>query len=213
MTDTPCFQAFLYNQHEVRIASESVDAITNANHHPQDSHAPYSSKSYSCRDRRAHITNGAGSDHTQRCLLHQVPELVQLGIQTKLEYFMADIFGNYLVSEMNHQIQTTPPSHDDNDKPLPIHSTSSSYCQFAIAGVDIMVNEQGDLFILEVNVNPAAPPEHVIEESFQIHLIQFMKQLLLMVLSDKHETMNREDNNVCQFIPIQHILDLRNNDH
>ena len=49
--------------------------------------------------------------------------------------------------------------------------------KFAVAGVDIMVTERGRFYLLEVNVNPSAPPEDLVE-----HLIQWMTDLCDLAL-------------------------------
>jgi hypothetical protein len=55
--------------------------------------------------------------------------------------------------------------------------------RFAVAGVDIMVDEKGEFKLLEVNANPAAPPSDVIDDEFREHLLGFAAQLTRLVLS------------------------------
>jgi len=183
-------KSYVYHHHEVRIASEPVQKETK----PADCQNE-SKPLPSLRNRKAYITNGAGSDSTQRCLLHQTPELKSLNLGSKLEKFLAKLFSIDLLPEINLQLKKSKSTY------LPI-------TKFAIAGVDVMMDANGQLFVLEVNVNPAAPPENVLDKSFHDHLIEFMHSLIQALA---FETNNDKDTNseLCfpsAFIPLSNIL-------
>jgi len=157
----------LYNRHEVRIAPFALD-MTNQACSVQ-------------RDRSRHITNGAFSDKTERVLLNQVEELKECRMQQKLEFFVADIFARRFISDMRRRViadlRTLASSSGPPPRTLPIQ-------KFAIAGLDVMADANGNLFMLEVNVNPAAPPKEAVNEGgFSEHLVGFMTDLIHLQLS------------------------------
>jgi len=156
--DGEILDLYLYNRHEIRIASE-----------------PVSEREDGSRNRRSHITNGAGSASTERVLLDEVTELVERDMKNKVEAFVAKIFGVHFVEDMTRRVSYSA-SQDD---------ASMDYVRkFAIAGLDIMVTEESRLYLLEVNVNPAAPPKETIKESFQDHLRGFFKDLIHLTLGE-----------------------------
>jgi len=163
----------MYSRHEVRIAYLPFDGETELNKYSQN--ARY-------RDRRSHITNGAYSDKTERILLHHVDELQAM--QGKLESFLGDIFGNVLLPDMMKR--STPFTEE-----LP-----SVHVLFAIAGVDVMVDVNGLFYLLEVNVNPAAPPHEVISHEFSNHLVGFMSDLIQIQLHLQNSNSPIDDNRI-----------------
>jgi hypothetical protein len=138
---------YLYHQHEVRIAGVAVGETDG-------------------RDRLAHITNGALSNTTERCLLADEPELAHL--QDSLQVFVADTFARHLLTDISRRVTSHP-------KP------TSAVREFAVAGLDLMVTTDFRWYLLEVNVNPAAPPSRMVEPPFAAHLVQFWKSLLNLV--------------------------------
>jgi hypothetical protein len=124
------------------------------------------------RDRSAHITNGAGSSKTERCLLQDEPELTERDLQNKVETFVAKTFAQHLNPDIARRVSI---SASQDDGPARVR-------KFAIAGLDIMVTEDGRLYLLEVNVNPAAPPLETLGEGFQSHLVGFMTDLMDLVI-------------------------------
>lgn len=168
-----CLDGYVYNRHEVRVAENSVDdTIIHYNTAPSGA---------TNRDRRAHITNGASSGETGRYMLHEIDELASLNMDKKLEEFLARVFDRLApdlvsrVREINKEIE----NHQPDQRQHPEKAT-----KFAIAGIDIMLDESERLYILEVNVNPAAPPEHVISDTFRSHLIQICQDLTRLVFID-----------------------------
>ncbi len=149
-------ESFVYNRHEVRVASVPVN--------PEDKDS---------RARLSHITNGALSDVTERVMMHNVPELVERQMQPKVELFVAQLFGKHFVPDMVRRVRFTVNQDDDG---------TSQVRKFAIAGLDIMVTDDDRLYLLEVNVGPSAPPEHTVEGEFRDHLVGFMSDLVSLVL-------------------------------
>ena len=119
------------------------------------------------RNREAHITNGAMRDKTERKLLHEVEELA--GRQEALELFCAKIFAK-LTPDMTRRV-----GYSAGEYPPDI-------LKFAFAGLDIMMTEDFRFYLLEVNVNPAAPPESVVPDYFKDHLVSMMGDLTNLVL-------------------------------
>ena len=143
---------YLYHEHEVRIAGVPV---------PEDESA--------ARDRFAHITNGALSSKTERCLMSQDPEIKHL--QSSLEIFVAAIFSKHLLTDISRRVTSQPPQN----RQYPVR-------EFAVAGLDLMVTSEGRWYLLEVNVNPSAPsPNLASDESFGNHLKSFWKSLINLV--------------------------------
>jgi len=145
---------FIFNRHEVRIAGISVEEGDTE------------------RNPMAHITNGALSNTTERVLLVDVPELSSRGMQDKLETFVAECFAKHLVPDIARRINLSATEEGNN----------SSIRKFGVAGLDLMVTEDEKIFLLEVNSNPAAPPEDVVTDSFAEHLQGFMHDLVDLVV-------------------------------
>ena len=143
---------FIYNRHEIRVAGVPVD--------PNDRE----------RDRKAHITNGALSTTTERVLLTDVPELVSRGLQEKLEVFVAKTFAKHFLPDIKRRVSFSAKQPEDGVNGL-IH-------KFAVAGWDLMVTEDNQIFLLEVNVNPAAPPAETVDDRFTEHLEGFLHDLI-----------------------------------
>ena len=143
---------FIYNRHEVRIAGTPVEDGAND------------------RDRLSHITNGALSDHTERCLIEEVDELVNRNIKEKMEIFVATTFVKHLISDIKRRVA------------LGAQQEASSATRHAIAGLDLMITEDNRIYLLEVNSNPAAPPEPMVTASFRDHLTGFMHDLVDLVV-------------------------------
>ena len=173
---------YIYHQHEVRVAGVPVSTAASAATDKKDA----------ARNRLAHITNGALSATTERCLMSEDPELAPL--QASLEVFVAQIFAKHLLDDISRRVQAAVP------KPPPVQSPSSSPStqqqqqqqqqsviprEFAVAGLDLMVTTSGRWYLLEVNVNPGAPtPDMVLKNdanSFALHLETFWKSLINLV--------------------------------
>jgi Tubulin-tyrosine ligase family len=151
---------YIYNRHEVRIAGVSI---------PDDDIE---------RDPLAHITNGALSDSTERVLLNDVDELTNRQLQLKTEVFVAETFGKHLLPDIVRRVTV---SSQDPDASGTIH-------KFALAGLDIMVTEEGNIYLLEVNANPAAPPESTVSDKFKHHLQDFFHELVDLVVGKPSPT-------------------------
>ena len=146
-------EMFLFNRHEVRIAGVPV---------PEGNVG---------RDRLAHITNGALSDTTERVLLSNVPELVERGLQDKVETFVAESFYKHLIPDIARRINVT--ANEDG---------YANIRKFAVAGLDLMVTEDNRIYLLEVNANPAAPPESMVDSTFKEHLEGFLHDMVDLVV-------------------------------
>jgi hypothetical protein len=140
---------YLYNRHEVRIASIPVT----------DCESP--------RDRRAHITNGANGNSTARVLLNTLDELAPY--QQGLEFWCATML-THLLPDITRRVV-----HTASEQPPEIK-------KHILAGMDIMMTEDYRFHLLEVNVNPAAPPENMTPPDFTRHLVGFMTDLKNLVL-------------------------------
>jgi hypothetical protein len=127
------------------------------------------------RNPLAHITNGASSESTERTLLSAVPELspyqdeLQVFLAKAMQSFMADIIRRVGYSASKESTTNILPENVDIRK-------------FAIAGVDIMMTEEGRFYVLEFNVNPAAPPEELTSPAFKEHLVGWMTDLVDLIM-------------------------------
>lgn len=149
---------YLYHEHEVRIAGV---AVSQAN------------EEAGTRNPLAHITNGALSPTTERSLISQEPELAHL--QESLEIFVAETFAKHLFSDISRRVTSNPP---------PITAVR----EFALAGLDLMVTTEGRWYLLEVNVNPAAPKASMATDPvFATHLQSFWKRLVNLVAGQSTE--------------------------
>jgi hypothetical protein len=144
-------ETFIYKRHEVRIAPVPV---------PENE---------TTRDGKVHITNGSLSNQTERVLLSDVEELTSLGMVDKLELFVATCFGKDLVRDIAGRIRV---SADESN---------GATCKFAVAGLDLMVSEDGRIYLLELNSNPAAPREENCTESFKKHLQGYLRDTISLV--------------------------------
>lgn len=146
---------YIFNRHEVRIAGVPI---------PEND---------SERDAESHITNGAMSTDTERVLLSDIDELRRRDLQKKTELFVAVTFGKHLLPDIARRISVSA-SQEPEANPL--------IRKFAVAGLDIMVTEDNRIYLLEVNANPAAPPEETVSDSFKEHLLGFFHGLVDLVI-------------------------------
>lgn len=119
------------------------------------------------RDRRAHITNGANGNTTARVLIDTVDELAPH--QQALEHFCATMI-TCLLPDIVRRVEYTVSEHPPQIQ------------KHILAGFDIMMTQDLRFHLLEVNVNPAAPPEANSPEDFTKHLVGFMTDLKNLVL-------------------------------
>lgn len=150
---------FIYNRHEIRIAGESVPVAEQSGE----------------RSRGAHIT-----ETFDRRLLQDEPELVKRNLSSKVESFVAKAF-DALSPDMERRIAMSASALDGENEA----SCGSMVLphKFAIAGLDLMVTEEEQIYLLEVNVNPAAPPAETVPNEFQSHLIGFLRDTMELVTS------------------------------
>ena len=150
-------EVFIYNRHEVRLASAAVgDESGN-------------------RSRDAHITNGSDDERSQRLLLDSIPELADRGMRGKIETFLAATFGLHLLPDMLQRVRYSV-SQEENGV------ANSIVRKFAVAGLDMMVCDDDRIYLLEVNVNPKAPPENLVAGEFKDHLTGFMQDLIDLIM-------------------------------
>ncbi|KAL7580403.1 hypothetical protein ACA910_004426 [Epithemia clementina (nom. ined.)] len=192
--DDEMLDMYIYSRHEVRIAGMPVeddeeDSGKILNGAGGAVLTPDDVKHRPGRNPLAHITNGALSGTTERVVLDQVPELMDLNLAQKLEVFLAQVFGKYLLPDISRRISqstfSTPPTATG--------MSLSPIRQFAVAGLDLMVTEDLRLFLLEVNVNPAAPPRHLCDERFDRHLHGFFRNLVNLVTMMSNNNSNGEE--------------------
>lgn len=176
-------KVYIYNRHEVRIASIP---FSTKNDIVSETSSEYSTDQTS-RDRDAHITNGAGGDKTQRFLLQEVDELVSCGMQERIEKFVAEIFLDHVMNKDYSNDSHHALSVGAKSIPSRCSSSTATFHRiniFNFSGVDIMVDDQGKLYLLEVNVNPAAPPrDTVVGTTFHSHLVGVMSDLISLLIS------------------------------
>ena len=172
------FDIYLYNRHEIRLASNPVSEEDDSN-----------------RERSAHITNGGLADTTERLLLHEVEELVERNLQAKVETFVAQIFGEHFVPDMARRISYSA-QQDEAAGTAAVDGVDIR--KFVMAGLDIMVTSDERLYLLEVNVNPAAPSADNLSETFQNHLVEYMKDVLHLLVDGRNASPN--------FVSCQSIL-------
>ena len=146
-------ETYIFNRHEVCVAGVPV---------PEND---------TDRNREANITNGALSSSTERLLLDDVEELASRGLKDKIELFVATTFGADLVRDIAGRIRVSA-RNDSND----------IIQKFAVAGLDLMVTEDNRIYLLEVNLNPSAPPEDSVSESFKEHLKGFLHDVTDLVV-------------------------------
>lgn len=163
-------EIFVYNRHEVRIAGAPVEDTGTE------------------RDPRSHITNGALSNSTERVLISEVEELTCRDMQDAVETFIAQVFGKHLVPDITRRVSMSLNDEDFNN---------NNIRKFCLAGLDIMITDDNRIFLLEANVNPAAPPESTVNETFKTHLTGFLEDLMTLVTSGHPPP---------TFLPVQEIL-------
>ena len=178
------FDIYLYNRHEIRLASTPVSDDANGK---------------TDRERSAHITNGGvADDKTERFLLQDVKELTDRNIQSKLEIFVAQIFGKHFEPDMARRISYSA-QQDDAAAEASGGAGGVDVRKFVMAGLDIMVTSDERLYLLEVNVNPAAPPAQSISDTFQNHIVGYMKDVIRLLVDGRTASPN--------FISCQSIMD------
>ena len=157
--------ALMYTKnHEVRIAAEAMDGASGFQQELS-------------RNRLQHITNGAGGSNTIRMILDDISEIRHL--RGKLEDFVSRLFGIDLKDEF---MQRYISSFSDSKDPI--------VERFVVCGLDVMVDEAENLFVLEVNRNPGAAPEYSLAgmDNFKRHLVQFAGDLYQQVRLEYPET-------------------------
>jgi Tubulin-tyrosine ligase family len=154
-------EMFVYNRHEVRIASTPVTDD------PAD------------RDRQAHITNGSASKTERRELLENVPELVNRGLKDNLETFVSATFGLHLLPDILGRVKYAASQDTDGAR--------KTVRKFAVAGIDTMVCSDDRIYLLEVNVNPSAPPESLVDTTFRSHLTGFMQDMIDLITEKPYQ--------------------------
>ena len=159
-------KVYVYRETEVRVAGVPMAAFDESN--PE-------------RDRESHITNGACGEGTSRLLMSSPEMRAELGhLTNKLSLFTATFFGRVLLPEFRERCA-------EKGGILSEHRGGCA-ARFAIAGVDIMVDESENLSVLEVNANPAAPPADVLDAAFRNHLVEFGGALARLVVSGGGDT-------------------------
>lgn len=161
-------KTYIYNRHEIRIANESV--ITS------------NQEESGLRNRGAHIT-----ETFDRKLLQDEPELVKRNLSAKVESFVAKAV-EALRPDMERRIVIGAEAMEEENE-------NSLGCmvlphKFAIAGLDLMVTEDERIYLLEFNVNPAAPPPSTVPNEIQSHLIGFLRDTMELVTSRRGNSSN-----------------------
>jgi len=159
---------FIYNRHEIRIASESV-----LNSDQEESGE---------RNRGAHIT-----ETFDRKLLQDEPELVERNLAAKVESFVATAVDALRPDMERRIVMSAEALEGENEKSLGCMVLPH---KFAFAGLDLMVTEDERIYLLEVNVNPSAPPQETVPQEMQNHLIGFFRDTMELVTSRRQRTRN-----------------------
>lgn len=161
--DSPVqWDAYVYNRHEVRIAEMQIDHMAE--------------NASNVRDRRAHITNGASEGKTGRYVLEEVQELVELDMGQKLVSFVHSIIQS-ISSDISRRI-------NDDKRSRGIDENPTNLRRMAFAGIDVMCDTNGRLYLLEVNVNPAAPPQMFVSKLFKTHLCQLCRDFVELLFRE-----------------------------
>jgi len=154
-------EVFIYTRHEVRMAMATVNADP------------------SNRDREAHITNGSDDESSKRMLLSSLPELAKRGLQGKVETFIAATFGLHILPDMLGRVKASISEEEVG--------VSNRVRKFSVAGLDMMVCSDDRIYLLEVNVNPSAPPENLVDTEFKNHLTGFMQDLIDLIMERPYQ--------------------------
>ena len=148
---------YAYQRHEVRLAA-----------------APMSDD---LTDKNAHLTNGVwerGGTEDPRTTLDATPELDHLNLDPKV------------MAVLNKLFHSLPFSSSERG-PTDSGARGGADRAFGMSGIDVMVTDEGGVYVLELNASPAcAPPDTVSEEQIE-HLVVFARSLLKLVSSDEPE--------------------------
>lgn len=117
------------------------------------------------RHKEAHVVNGAKVFE----FLHETPELK--GLQEKIEVFIAQIFAKHIIQDLSRRVNMSAREEANT------HAT-----KFVVAGLDVMVTEDGRFYLLEVNVNPLIPPPGTLDQTYEEHLVGFMRDLVTLIV-------------------------------
>ena len=152
---SPSLRVFFHTEHEVRIAANPL------------SFSP--SSSLECDDfddRKAHITNGAGGADTKRILLADVADLA--GITPLLDKWLCEFF-----AAVSPALLSAIQKERESPLALPTHS-NVPFCltKFAFSALDLMLDERGRIWILEVNASPGVAAKDHVDSRFKDHLIR-----------------------------------------
>lgn len=165
--DDELMKMYIYNRHEVRIASKPVSE---------------DEENASSRDRDAHITQTG--DSSERRLLQDVPELVERKMQQMVELFAAQTFAKHIRPDIERRIASAAAMEEQQDESNNEHNNNGTLAhpeKFSLAGLDLMVTEDGRIYLLEVNVNPGVPPRDTIAVDIQDHLVGLLNDLITLV--------------------------------
>jgi hypothetical protein len=166
--DDELMKMYIYNRHEVRIASTPVSENEGQT---------------TSRDRDAHITQTG--DSSERRLLHDVPELVDCKMQQKVELFAAQAFAMHIHPDIERRIAISAKATEAEQLDESHNSSANGMIaqpeKFSLAGLDLMVTEDGRIYLLEVNVNPGVPPLENIPVDIQDHLVGLLDDLITLV--------------------------------
>ncbi|GBG31586.1 Tubulin glycylase 3C [Hondaea fermentalgiana] len=119
-----------------------------------------------CNDRASHITNGAGGDRIQRVLVRELPELAAM--QDRLDSFVDELLADpgFRDAVFNH-------AHRPPERKARFGG------RFAIGALDLMIDDTGRPWILEVNArSPGCAPEGTGSAAFQAHMCELAGELL-----------------------------------
>ena len=152
------YAVFFHQHHELRIAFKEEHLS-------------------SFSERAAHITNGAGGSTTHRCLLSDFAELESL--EKVLERWLKIFFSKYQES-----IEILL---GDDKTVIPQSNEHVSFTPWAFVALDLMLDQTGRLWLLEVNQSPGAPSSEVLKgnENFRSHLIQMAKDTFDLIVHSK----------------------------
>ena len=119
--------------------------------------------------RAAHITNGAGGSATERLLADDARLAGALGARASRR--VIDFVRGAL-----RRLRPRATRARDADR------AAEADAEFAVAAADVMLDARGRFRLLEINVNPSAPPPSACSGAFAAHLAELVRDVADLVL-------------------------------
>jgi hypothetical protein len=175
-------RVYFHTEHEVRIAAHpmatSITSSPTANSSQGDGDEGDEYGSFA--DRQAHITNGAGGADTQRILLDDVAELSGLSplLDQWICEFVSAVYPSLLREANEKEAASVCADRSDTLNMLPFCLT-----KFAFSALDLMIDESGRVWLLEVNASPGVAAMDHVDDRFQDHLVRMGRDVCDVLLN------------------------------